>query len=67
MTSNEYPLSLVELESLTVVVTIKVSAVPCRAVSLVDIVTIRPDTDIHAKFVRSGVKVNVSVWLQPGS
>ena len=48
MTKNAYPPSLVVVVSSSTEVTIKDCPVPCNEVSLVDIVTIRPDTDIHA-------------------
>ena len=48
MTKNVYPPSLVVVVSSSTEVTIKDCPVPCNEVSLVDIVTIRPDTDIHA-------------------
>ena len=47
LTVNEYPLSLVEAESLTVDVTVKVCVVPCKEVSLDDIVRVRPVTEIQ--------------------
>ena len=44
---NENPLSLVVAASLRVDVTVKVTLVPWKAVSLVDNVTVRSETEIH--------------------
>ena len=49
---------------MTVEVTVKVVLVLWRVVSLVDIVTLRPDTEIQARVLRSGEKVSVSVKVQ---
>ena len=45
--TKTYPLSLVELESFNVEVTLKDFDVPARLGSLVDIVIVRPDTEIQ--------------------
>ena len=63
--SNVYPLLLVLALSLTVDVTVKVVLVPCRDKSLVDIVIVRPESEIQARLSGSGEKDSVSVWLQP--
>ena len=56
-----YPLLLVLLASLTVDVTVKSKAVLSKLLSLVEIVTVLPETEIHEKVDRSGEKVSVSV------
>ena len=63
--SKVYPLLLVLALSLTVDVTVKVVLVPCRDKLLVDIVTVRPESEIQARVSGSGEKDSVSVWLQP--
>ena len=60
-----YPLLLVLTLSLTVEFTVNVVLVVCKVKSFVDIVTVRPETEIQASVVRSGEKDSVSVWLQP--
>ena len=56
-----YALLLVLLASLTVDVTVKSTAVLSKLLSLVEIVTVLPETEIHGKVDRSGEKVSVSV------
>ena len=51
--------------SFTVEVTVKVVLVPCRDKSLVDILTVRPESEIHARVSGSGEKESVSVQEQP--
>ena len=56
-----YPLLLVLLASLTVEVTVKVVLVPWRLTVLVEIVTLRLETEIQARVPRSGENESVSV------
>lgn len=58
---NVYPLLLVLLASLTVEVTVKVVLVPWRLTVLVEIVTLRLETEIQARVPRSGENESVSV------
>ena len=58
---NVYPLSFLLALSLVVDVTVKVTLVVWRDVSLVDIVTVRLSSEIQARVERLGENVSVSV------